>query len=362
MSSLRHDDSGAGQRTADPRALLDLIESLSHVLFSRHLETGVLGYISPECDALLGYGPDAFRDNPDLLVQLVHPDDRDEVDEALAQLPDGRARRVQFRTLHPTRGLRWVLSHWRPVFDDDGALVRVDGVMSDITTHKEAEAARQRLGEQLKHAYRMEAISALAAGIAHDFNNILAAMLLFTEMALMDAPAEGQLRSNLIEVRDAGSRARELVEQLSAFSLAGHRDSHRVLVAPMAKQATKMMRGLVPKGVDLRRRVSDEAAASWIAADPALLHELLVALALFASERVEPGGRVVLSVDAEDADGVPRLRLSLSDTGPSLDEGAPLPPRLAMAERLVRHLGGALSAFGSTVAITLLAADAAPAD
>jgi len=58
----------------------------------------------------------------------------------------------------------------------------------------------------------------LAGGIAHDFNNILAAILGFTELAAYDVPPASAAGRCLREVLTAGKRAKELVQQILAFS------------------------------------------------------------------------------------------------------------------------------------------------
>ncbi len=69
-------------------------EHLRLRLFSRLLETspdleawigtgGECEYISPSCEDLTGYTPDAYREDPSLLVRTVHPDDQERVRESL---------------------------------------------------------------------------------------------------------------------------------------------------------------------------------------------------------------------------------------------------------------------------------------
>jgi signal transduction histidine kinase len=74
-----------------------------------------------------------------------------------------------------------------------------------------------RLEAQLQQARRMETVGALASGIAHNFNNILGAILGYVEIAEGLRPSSGEITKNLVEIRRAGERARDLVDQILAF-------------------------------------------------------------------------------------------------------------------------------------------------
>ena len=65
----------------------------------------------------------------------------------------------------------------------------------------------------------MEAIGTLAGGIAHDFNNILAAILGNVEIVRQEiADAGPAAQKSLEDIRAAGTRARDLVQQILSFS------------------------------------------------------------------------------------------------------------------------------------------------
>src|SRR5215471_9923647 len=78
--------------------------------------------------------------------------------------------------------------------------------------------ARQRLDEQVRQGQKIQAIGTLAGGIAHDFNNMLTAILGYTELASDDVPRDSITWRNLQRVLTAGIRARDLVQQILAFS------------------------------------------------------------------------------------------------------------------------------------------------
>jgi signal transduction histidine kinase len=83
---------------------------------------------------------------------------------------------------------------------------------------REGEAERRMLERHLRQSQKMEAIGTLASGIAHDFNNILGAVIGYAEIALLHSPIGSKSRKSIEMVLSAGGRARDLVNQILAFS------------------------------------------------------------------------------------------------------------------------------------------------
>ena len=98
------------------------------------------------------------------------------------------------------------LSSWRT---DQG--VFFSAIIRDITE-------RTRLETHLRQAQKMQAIGNLAGGIAHDFNNMLAAIMGYTELALLDIERDSTVWTELQRVLTAGHRAKDLIGQILAFS------------------------------------------------------------------------------------------------------------------------------------------------
>ena len=82
---------------------------------------GILKYVSPSCEELTGYPPDAFVTDPGLLGRLVHPEDRSAFREHLAlALPEGHLLpgSLEFRIIARDGTLRWIHHACRPVYSD----------------------------------------------------------------------------------------------------------------------------------------------------------------------------------------------------------------------------------------------------
>ena len=84
-----------------------------------------------------------------------------------------------------------------------------------------------------------------ASGIAHNFNNIVGAILGYTEMAEVQVATGSRPARNLTEIRRAGERARDLVDQILAFGR--RRDIRRKPVSVKALIAETQPRCCMPR-------------------------------------------------------------------------------------------------------------------
>jgi len=112
--------------------------------FELDLQTGEARY-SPGLRRILA-APDELALTSGLVLECVHPEDRDVVERALERA--GREReplRFQVRVLRFDGALRTVRAHGEAVSSEDGEPVRVVGTLEDVTEEAEARAARDLL-------------------------------------------------------------------------------------------------------------------------------------------------------------------------------------------------------------------------
>src|SRR2546421_3148053 len=108
---------------------------------------------------------------------------------------------------------------------------------------------RRHLEQQLQQSQRMEAVGRLAGGIAHDFNNVLTAVLGSIELLLLDAPPDRPHREELDIIRDAATRARDLIRQLLAFSSRQVLQPMVVDLNRLVKDIAKLLRRLIGEDI-----------------------------------------------------------------------------------------------------------------
>gem|GEM_PF-7069910 len=211
-----------------------------------------------------------------------------------------------------------------PMRDARGRVTRVAGIARDITSARLVEEERESMRAQLRQAQKMEAVGTLAGGIAHDFNNILAAILGYTEMALDSLDPDAPTREDLLQVIQAGERARDLVRQILAFSRRTDQTPLPLRLGPLLAEAAKLLRATLPGHLELRlERTTDD---DLVRADPTQLHQVVLNLCTNAAQALgRRRGLIQVSLTEAgpeeaglDSDLEPSLCLSVRDDGPGI--------------------------------------------
>jgi DNA-binding response OmpR family regulator len=113
---------------------------------------------------------------------------------------------------------------------------------ASLSLIEEAEAERLVLIHQLQRSQKMEAIGTLASGIAHDFNNILGAVIGYAELAQLEISNGSKALERIEMVLSAGERARDLVQQILAFSRQSEEERKPIQVAHIVTEVLKFIR------------------------------------------------------------------------------------------------------------------------
>ena len=200
----------------------------------------------------------------------------------------------------------------------------------EIASREEAEAERRKAEIHLRHMHRVQSIGTLAGGVAHEFNNVLLPLLLYTDLALEDLPADSPTRPNLERVLRLANRAKGLSEQILTFSRPAGEDMQLVDdMAPVLDEAVSMVRALIPANIDMK--IAIERPVGPVLCNPNEVQQLVVNLCSNAYRSLLQGGggiRVVLracTVTDDFAAEHPRLKagnyvcLTVADDGEGMD-------------------------------------------
>ena len=215
-----------------------------------------------------------------------------------------------------------------PLFDEDNRIYAICGVIEDIT-------AQCQLQRQLQQTQKMEAIGQLTGGIAHDFNNVLASILGYTGLTkkrISDYDDKTTI-SYLNQITRAGERARDLVQQLLAFSRGDVGGLQVLDPEPLAHEAIKMLTSLIPSSISLNFKIRSNNVKYHIEVDPIQFSQSLMNLVINAKDAiVDDIGHIDVSLDyLPQAKGLcdschtpftgKFIKLTVKDNGTGIEQG-----------------------------------------
>jgi PAS domain S-box-containing protein len=207
-------------------------------------------------------------------TDFIHQQDLKTIDAFQSKtFRNGKVKNVfEFKFNNRSGSVRHVLNRMVMISDTSESIC----CMIDITDRVEAQMERENLEAQLRQVHKMEAIGTLAGGIAHDFNNILAAIIGYTELVISEIPEKTKNFQNLQGALNASMRAKELVRQILAFSRQTEDERKPVQIAPVVKEALKLLRSSLPATIDIRQQISEDLDNAL--ADSTQVHQIVMNL------------------------------------------------------------------------------------
>ncbi|MEJ0062726.1 MAG: ATP-binding protein [Alphaproteobacteria bacterium] len=155
----------------------------------------------------------------------------------------------------------------------------------DITDQKKMEM-------QFSQSQKMQAIGQLAGGIAHDFNNLLTAMIGFCDLLLQRHKPGDQSFADIMQIKQNGNRAANLVRQLLAFSRQQTLQPKLLNLVDVLAELSNLLRRLIGSGVSLR--MVHGRALHPILVDQGQLEQVVINLVVNARDAMPKGGTVTV--------------------------------------------------------------------
>jgi PAS domain S-box-containing protein len=284
---------------------------------------------------LLGHDPDEAVARS--LLELVHPEDADEVRNRLRELSAGDedSAMVSARIRDADGGYRdveAVVSDRRQDPDVDGLVVSVRDMaerrkVERLRDRLEAQRERQQLEAELQGARRLESVGQLAGGVAHDFNNLLAVIVNCATLARDELPEGHVARMDIAGIEDAAERGARLVRQLLLFSQSRTAAPKLLDLTGAVRDMDGLLGHTLGGHIELRYELDPQPLLTC--ADLSSLEQVLVNLVVNARDAVPTGGTITIrtaSVLVEPSESVELevpcgryARLSVTDDGCGMD-------------------------------------------
>ena len=210
---------------------------------------------------------------------------------------------------------RWTKTSGVPIIAADGSFAGYRGAASDMTAEIEADQRRRELEAQLHQSQKLESLGQLAGGVAHDINNALVPVLAMAKVVAAKLPDGSRERQCMNIVLSGGMRAKELVQQILAFSRKEDPATREIDLAVVLREAMKMLQATIPSTIRLDIEI---AAVPPIIGDANRLGQVVVNLVTNAAQAIgaQPGE---ITVALRNTPGGERVCLSVADTGLGMD-------------------------------------------
>lgn len=184
----------------------------------------------------------------------------------------------------------FVTSRWTLMRDAAGLPKSILTVDTDITEKKQLES--QRLRNQ-----RLESLGILASGIAHDLNNILTPMMTVAQLLpLKNSQLDENSQQMLKMLESNAKRGCDLVEQILSFACGSEvKRSNTISVSQMIKDIAHIIKQIFSKSIDIHTDIAPNL--DYVIGDSTQLHQVLMNLAINASDAMPNGGKLLISAN-----------------------------------------------------------------
>jgi PAS domain S-box-containing protein len=314
-----------------------ITENLSAVVWLSDPDFRRTLYVNRAYERIWGGARATLETDPDAFMKGVHPDDRDKLRSALAEI-EHRVADVEFRVVRSNGEMRWVWNRAFPVRDSSGRIFRIAGIIEDITERRQDALERERLLEseraartvaeqrQLELERVTESRERLVRGFTHDVKNPLGAAdgyLTLLEEGAFGRVEDGQ-RTAVTKVRRSIREALELIGHVLeiARAEAGELEIHKE-----ATDLDELVRELVDAfTAQARAKEIALVAEQWsrlptIFTDSTRVRQVVQNLLSNALKYTPRGGRIAVDVGTMSESPEPedeQIIITVSDNGPGI--------------------------------------------
>jgi len=298
--------------------------------------SGCLLYVSPSCERISGYAASEFIDNPRLITEIVHPDDRGLL---MAHLNDIELNKtgpqsIQYRIITRSGEERWIGNLSQPVFDDQGNWLGFRGSNRDITDQKRAEMALEAEHDQLldrvesrtaeltqtnaELIHALRARDEFLATMSHELRSPLNAILSLTEILDEEVygPLSEQQHKSMHSITESGQHLLALINDILDLSKVQsgklQLSTGPVWITDLVHASVRLVREQAyRKGLTFSQTI--DPAADVMMADERLLKQVLVNLLSNAVKFTPRSGHITLTVNANPESNT--ILIAVQDTG-----------------------------------------------
>jgi PAS domain S-box-containing protein len=137
------------EQAARESLLASLLHFTNDLVWCTSVDGSELLYVNPAAERIYGRPLAELKENQDIWLEAVHPDDRAAVEKNLSELLERRQIEQEYRIIRPAGEVIWLQDRISVVYHEDGEPLYVGGIGTDITAIRESEALYHSLVESL---------------------------------------------------------------------------------------------------------------------------------------------------------------------------------------------------------------------
>ena len=280
-------------------------------------------YFSSAIEKITGYTQTEFLSDQRLFLKIIHPDDFQDIKKRLAFLWKSDMQltsEFEFRILNKTGNVVWVRNKINASRDPDGKILKIYGLVSDITFNKRAEEELKQSAANLKKLN--DAKDRFLSIISHDLRAPFSSILGFTDLLLEDETLTDTERQQYISyIQDSSKSMLSLVNSMLDWT---RLQTGRIKFEPEKLNAREMIESSINNisGIALKKGVEIEnliEPALHIYGDKNLILQVFNNLLSNAVKFTKLGDRIIISVNVSSTSRF--ITFSVKDTGIGIKPG-----------------------------------------
>jgi PAS domain S-box-containing protein len=248
---------------------------------------------------ITGYSQSDFFSDPRLIFKIILPDDIHQVKLKLKENLKSKTKNsaeFEFRILNKIGNIVWVRNKINVIRDEHGKVIKLYGIVNDITNRKKVEDELRKSKEDLLKIN--ETKDKFLSIVSHDLRTPFSSILGFTDMILSDEKLSDNERNQYVRfIQESSHSMLSLVNSLLDWN---RLQSGRVTFEPEKISASKIINKSITSlsGAALRKSITIKSTVKddiEIFVDPSLIGQVFNNLISNAIKFTNPNGNINIS-------------------------------------------------------------------
>jgi signal transduction histidine kinase len=264
------------------------------------------------------------RDNLETYLEVVHPDDRERIREAIIQALNGSGDfQAELRAASQDAGSRWIAVRGQVEYGLNKKPLRVRGVSQDITERKKTEKKVQELRLEMAQFNRIMQMNELSSSLAHEINQPLGIILSNAQAAQEylshDPPNVSAASEILVDIVAADRRAADTIQRMREFYKRGEISFKPLQLNEVIEEMLKLVQtDFVNRNVMVDCQLAEQMPL--VTGDRIQLLQVLLNLILNAADAMAANASNTRRVYISTQVNQDTVRVAVRDEGPGLSE------------------------------------------